>query len=222
MTTVAVVDSGAPVSQADWLMNQQRFMVQGNRILRTAVVEDALGHGSAVMDILRFHLPEVNIINVQVLDEHGRCHVQQLVAALVWLQEKNIKHIHLSVGLRRDDEALRTVCETLVSQDKILVASSPMLGGCVFPAHYPGVFSVAGDARCTVEEWSWFQGQHLAEFGAHVRGVSGQAGSSMAAAHLSGHIAAYRCRYPQATRGAVAQYLHEQASRKGQQKREPR
>lgn len=221
MVNVAVVDSGAPVLKACWLLQQRRFVVD-EQVVVGEVVPDALGHGSAVMAIIRHHAPSVNIINAQVLDAKGRCHTEQLVSALEWLLTLPAMHIHLSLGLRTPSDALREVCDALIAAGSILVASSPAMGEPVFPAALPGVLSVTGDARCAVKEWSWFQTEGTRpEYGAHVQWLQGLGGASIAAAHLSGIIATYRQRYPHATVEEVIAYLQYAASRKGEQKREP-
>src|SRR5699024_4939011 len=132
--------------------------------------------------IVRHHAPGVKIINAQVLDGAGRCQVPQLLAALTWLKKLGVQHIHMSVGLVRDDAKLRQFCTEFLHMGGMLVASSPIMGEGVYPASYPGVWSVAGDARCGHKEWSWFQGLHTAAYGAHVQALTGQRGASMAAA----------------------------------------
>ena len=71
----------------------------------------------------------------------------------------------------------------------VLVAAAPARGGPVYPAGYPGVLRVCGDARCGPGEWS-----HLAtaqaDFGACPDGPDGRpGGASLAAARFSALLA---------------------------------
>src|SRR5699024_4560992 len=211
MKPIGVVDSGAPLLQAPWLVEQRRFVMCHGKVVNEAVVEDVLGHGSAVLQTIQYHCPQARFVNAQVLDGQGRCQVEQLAAALEWMLALGVEHVHLSVGLRRNDDALRALCQRFFDENKILVASCPAMGEAVFPANYPGVFSATGDARCAIGEWSWFQGYHLAEYGAQVRAVDGRLGSSMAAAHLSGVIAAAVKQQGVRGREAVESYLQANA-----------
>ena len=65
----------------------------------------------------------------------------------------------------------------------------------MFPAAYPGVISVQGDARCEAGAWSWLN-LPTAEFGACPSLAKGSevAGGSVAAAHFTGHVANLKAR----------------------------
>jgi hypothetical protein len=72
----------------------------------------------------------------------------------------------------------------------ILIASTPARGAPVYPAAYPGVLRVTGDARCGPAEVSALGGVP-ADYGACVRDVDGTpGGASLAAAHVTGLLAA--------------------------------
>ena len=71
----------------------------------------------------------------------------------------------------------------------ILIASTPARGAPVYPAAYPGVLRVTGDARCGPGELSALGVP--ADYGACVRDVDGSpGGASLAAAHVTGLLAA--------------------------------
>jgi hypothetical protein len=106
----------------------------------------------------------------------------------------------------------------------LLVAASPARGPAVFPAAYPGVLRVCGDARCGPGDVSGLGGEP-ADFGACPRAVGvAVAGASAAAAHVSGIVAAWL-----ASRGVAAAtgeetraHLAEVARFRGRERRGPR
>ncbi len=222
MPIVGVIDSGYRLPAASWLIEQQRFFIEDGYLYSDSGIADPSGHGTAVIDVIRKHAAPTRIYSAQVLDSQGRSSTMQIQAAIEWLLSLNVMQINLSLGLNADNPALRQVCADAVSQGVVLVASSPAMGRRVFPAAYQGVIAVTGDARVKPVEWSWFQTNNdMAEYGAHVFGPGGQAGASIACAHLSGVIATYRQVYPQAALKDVVAHLQNNAGRTGPQKREP-
>jgi len=88
----------------------------------------------------------------------------------------------------------------------------------VYPASYPGVLRITGDARCAAGQWSWLDTAQ-ADFGAAVGEDAGSAGASLACAALSGQIAAYLHEHRRATREQVLAYLRENAAFIGPERR---
>lgn len=221
MLLIGVVDSGCPPA-APWLAGQKRFFVHEGYLYSDDSVPDASGHGTEVIDVIRGISGSAHIMSAQVLDAQGRSSTDQVAAAMDWLLSSGVKQINLSLGFVQDEPSLRQVFSEAVANDVIVVASCPTMGQPVYPASYPGILSVTGDARLQPTQWSWFQaGQQGAEYGGHVAGPSGQAGASIACAHVTGIIGAFRETHPQATLADVVRHLQRHASRVGPQKREP-
>ena len=109
--------------------------------------------------------------------------------------ESEAEIVHCSFGLQRKDVGLADAVAGLVAQGRLVVAAAPARGGPVFPAAYPGVISVQGDARCEAGVWSWLN-LPTAEFGACPSLVKGSevAGASVAAAYFTGHVANLQAR----------------------------
>ena len=101
----------------------------------------------------------------------------------------------------------------------LLCASSPAQGGPVYPASYPGVFRLTGDARCAPGQWSWL-GTRQADFGGYV-GAGGRAGASLGCAALSGRIAALLRDEPGRDRQQVHDWLRDHAAFIGPERRGP-
>ena len=115
---------------------------------------------------------------------------EAVAAGLDWLRAEKARIVNLSFGLREDRAALRGAIEAALAADMDLLAATPARGARVFPAGYPGVIRVTGDARCAVGEISALGGRP-ADFGACPRGLEGEAGgASFAVGHVSGLLAA--------------------------------
>ncbi|MFR0692982.1 hypothetical protein ACLUTX_26560 [Enterobacterales bacterium AE_CKDN230030158-1A_HGKHYDSX7] len=95
----------------------------------------------------------------------------------------------------------------------LVCASSPARGEPVFPASYPGVIRVTGDARCAEGEWSWLDSPQ-ADFGAAVT-VGGRSGASLGCAAFSGHLAALLVERPELSNVQLVGLMRERAVFRG-------
>lgn len=203
---IGLVDSGCTAEQATALAAGRRFWLEQGELCQGPLRDDRLGHGSAVLATLAQDLRQPQLLLAQVFDERWATSALQVAGALYWLVEQGARVINLSLGLRQDRPLLREACQHALEAGVLLCASSPARGEAVFPASYPGVIRVTGDARCSPGQWSWL-GSAQADFGAPVRAGSGLAGASLACAALSGGIAAFLQRQPRAGRREVLDYL---------------
>ncbi|MDT4855610.1 hypothetical protein FQZ97_899720 [compost metagenome] len=142
----------------------------------------------------------------------------QIAAALHWLVEQDVALVSMSLGLRNDRPVLREACALARTAGILLCASSPAQGEPVYPASYPGVIRITGDARCTPGQWSWLNSAQ-ADFGAHVTAANGVAGASVGCAALSGIMAGFLQRHPGASRQDVLLWLRENAAFVGPERR---
>ncbi|MCO7574004.1 S8 family serine peptidase [Pseudomonas chlororaphis] len=214
---IGVIDSGHAAHHQ--VAAGRRFFLQAEGVGEGPLQEDALGHGSAVLQAISQRAPTARLYVAQVFDRRGVTSAAQVSAALYWLLEQQVRLINLSLGLRQDRELLRQACAVAEARGVLLCASSPAQGEPVFPASYPGVWRVTGDARCSVQQWSWLDTAQ-ADFAACVRGSSpGQSGASLGCAALSGHIAAYLGAHPGASKAQVQQWLRDNAQYQGPERR---
>ncbi|MDR7152760.1 hypothetical protein J2W49_004738 [Hydrogenophaga palleronii] len=183
---VGVVDSGWPVSLKDQVEVARSFATEvGN-------AQDRIGHGSRVLQAIAAQAPEARLCVAQVFGETLRTDGATVARALDWLVDQGAEVINLSLGVRQDHPPLRAACERALAQGRLVIASTPARGEPVFPAGYPGVFRVMGDARCAPGQHSALLLPH-ADFGACVvppDGDRAHAGASLGCAHLSGRVAA--------------------------------
>ncbi|WP_028630066.1 MULTISPECIES: peptidase S8 [Pseudomonas] len=215
---IGIIDSGFAPEQGSHVALARRFWLEGGELLDGDTQPDALGHGSVVLDTLTRQCGPVRLCVAQVFAERWQTSPLQIAAALHWLIEQNVALVNLSLGLRNDRPVLREACVLAHTAGILLCASSPAQGEPVYPAAYPGVIRVTGDARCAPGQWSWLNSPQ-ADFGAHVAAANGVAGSSVGCAALSGIIAGFLQAHPGAGREAVLQWLREGAAFTGRERR---
>lgn len=215
---VGIIDSGADDGLDPPPLQHQGFMLQTDHtITRRPMQPDALGHGSAVSQTVRRYAPQADLLIAQVFDASGRTSTLQIAVALDWLRMEQADIVCMSLGVRDDRPRLAQAVGDALAQHMLLCASTPARGEPVYPAAYPGVLRVTGDARCDAHEWSWL-GTAQADFGAAVRQHrSGPAGASMANAALCGHLAAQLHEQPSLSPASQLRLLHQRARIKGAQ-----
>jgi hypothetical protein len=195
---IGLIDSGLASDLTTKARASRAFLLdQSGQVLTASAEPDRVGHGSLVASIVLGHEPNARLINAQVFHARLMTSAAAVAAALDWAIGEGARLITLSLGLREDRAVLRDACARALEQDAVLLASSPAQGAAVFPASYPGVIRITGDARCAPDEISHLASAQ-ADFGACVRagGRGGDAGppatvagASLAVAHVCGHLA---------------------------------
>jgi Subtilase family len=151
---------------------------------------EGASHGTAVASIVLQHAPHARLLSAQAFGPGGRAEAAAVAAALRWLIGERARLVNLSLGLRHDREDLRAAVAEALAAGLVLIAATPARGAPVYPAAYPGVLRITGDARCGPAEVSALGGVP-ADYGACVRDIDGTpGGASLAAAHVTGLLAA--------------------------------
>jgi subtilisin family serine protease len=190
---VAVVDSGCSAVHAPRVRAAAAFVIGDGGLDEVPVIEDVLGHGSRVADILLHGAPQAELLVAQVFRERLTTTAAQVAAAIDWAVANGAQLVNLSLGLREPRPALAQACARAVAAGVVLCAAAPARGQAVYPAAFAGVLRVSGDARCAPGELAAIGSAEI-DFGAHVRPLGGSltgAGASMACAWLSGLAAQY-------------------------------
>ncbi|MGU7774163.1 subtilisin-like serine protease QhpE [Burkholderia sp. MR1-5-21] len=218
---VGVIDSGYSAPLASHVDAAQRFWFEDNQTLCSGPAEpDRLGHGSTICATIAGAAPAARLSVAQVFDARGVTSAAQIADAIRWLIAQRVRIINLSLGVRADRDALRDACADAIAQRIVVFAASPAQGASVFPASYPGVVRVTGDARCTPGQWSWLDSAQ-ADFGAVVSGggPGAPAGASIACAAMSGIAARWFARHPDADADALFADLRAGATFTGVERR---
>jgi hypothetical protein len=220
MIRFGILDSG-PAAQPDGeAALARRFVVGADGTVGPATtLPDLVGHGTTLASLILAAAPAVRLVTAQVFVGRGIAAPAVIAAGLDWLVAEGVRVVNMSFGLHQDRRVLAAACGRAVEAGVLLVASAPAMGPPVFPASYPGVIAVTGDARCQGDEIS-----HLAEgraaFGAAPRLTDGRqlAGASVAAAKVSAKLAELLCRCPTLDAGGALQRLQATAVPLGPQR----
>lgn len=185
---IGVIDSGCGAAHASNVVAAAAFVVQDGGVRRGGAQPDRLGHGSRIADVLLHFAPQAELVVAQVFGERLVTSALQVAAAIDWAVDNGARILNLSLGLRVPRAVLAEACVRARAAGVLLCAAAPARGAPVYPAAFPGMLRVTGDARCAREEVAALGAAH-ADFGAHVRPLDGTlvgAGASMACAHVSG------------------------------------
>lgn len=154
------------------------------------------GHGTTVATIILQHAPQARLLDAQAFDAAARAAPAAIAAALHWLISERAALVNLSLGLRHDRETLRDAVAAAQAAGLLLIAATPARGAPVYPAAYPGILRITGDARCAPHELSALGGTP-AHFGGCPHDLTGTpGGASLATAHVTGLLARRLARGP--------------------------
>jgi subtilisin family serine protease len=187
---IGLVDSG--VGQGARIAGARAFRLEENGSISAGPLEpDVIGHGSSIAATILAAAPASRLVVAQVFRGAMTAPAAVVAAALEWLTPKEVRLVNMSFGLARDRQVLRNACAAARAAGLLLVAASPARGPRAFPAAYPGMIRVSGDARCVPGAVSLLE-EDPPLFGACPRtGDDRVQGASAAAAHLSGLVAAW-------------------------------
>lgn len=195
---IGIVDSGFLAPQGNHVTDSAAFVIRDQALWQEEVVSDQLGHGSRVLEVIRHQVPMASFYCAQVFQQSFSTTTLQLSAAIDWLVEQEVDLINLSLGVRQDKPELADSVLKALRSGVLLTAANPAQGAAVYPAAYPGVFRMTGDARCESHEWSYLETAQ-GDFGGHVKSLDGQqSGASMGTAWMTGHIGQLMVNRPEA------------------------
>ncbi len=216
---VGIVDSGVSPAQRAGLAACVGIVASAAGVKRVVAHDDALGHGTAVAQIILFEAPAAQLVSAQAFAGLRHADARCVAAAIDWCLEQRARIVNLSLGLATDEAVLRAACRAAIAHRAIVVAAFPARGGRVYPAAYPGVVAVSGDARCGPGVWSVIEEHRL--YGAAPLAADGltPGGASYAAARLSGRAARFLASWPTAGAHDFRHWLEAGAALRGRERR---
>lgn len=148
-------------------------------------------HGRRVAALVRAAAPDAALIDARLFGDHLVTTPELVAEALLWARHEGAEIVNLSLGLAQDRPFLAAAIARLLADGVVIVAPAPARGAAVYPAAYPGVIAVTGDARCGPGEFSALDEMGI-DFGACPRPLEGPptlGGASFAAARVTGALA---------------------------------
>jgi subtilisin len=211
---VAVIDSGIDPGHAALssriIRSCKIVKVEGkNKVVEFPVEEsiDSFGHGTGVAGIIADLAPDVELVNVKVLNQYRRCTGNALIDGIKWALDQNIKLINMSLTTieRQWARGLFELCEQAYVQDAIIVVSRRNHGPLGWPAIFSSVISVEMGQDFFEKFQIRYKNGNLIECdgnGNQVKvpapggGYSIQTGTSFATPHITGIIALMLEKWP--------------------------
>ena len=199
---IAIVDSGIEASHEDVGDVAGGVHIQIGGEGEAVFLDDhadCAGHGTACAGIIRKKAPDAALYSVRIFDASLMADGRALIAAIQWCIDNEMDVVNLSLGTTdvTFKKALQKVCRKAVDAGVILVAAESNDGGESYPAVFPAVIGVTGDAihkpdgfyyrkdqriecvaRGDEQRVCWLNGKHI---------MTG--GNSFAAPHITGIIA---------------------------------
>lgn len=166
------------------------------RIYESNLTGDELGHGTLVANQIIARSNSIDLLSAKIFAAGNTTTASQAAVGLDWLNKQGAEVVNMSLGLKTDRRVLREACHKAVNAGMILIASTPARGPAVYPACYPGIIRVTGDARCSPGEISFLDSERH-DFGAcprpssDVSGAASHAGASIACACVTATITDY-------------------------------
>lgn len=154
-------------------------------------------HGTLCTSIIQDVNEEADIRSIEILDENERTNYKKLQEVLEYLKNIDVKIINLSMATinKKARTSLQEVCDSLVSQGKIIVAAVDNLHGNGYPASLKNVIGVKG-LRTMCKNEFWYNEEYTIQCACDMSPVlvpidgrfSVFAGTSKATAIISGKI----------------------------------
>ncbi|NMF90354.1 subtilisin-like serine protease QhpE [Aromatoleum petrolei] len=219
--TVGIVDGGFTGVPSHALHRAATFTpVPDGSVRREPAGGRPLRHGEAVASLVLEAAPAARLIDARIASHRHAPTPAMVAAAIEWCVGEGARVVNLSLGLLEDRTVLREACTRALEQGVVLVAAAPARGTPVFPAAYPGVIAVSGDARCAPGQWSLLKGETsgAADWGCSPAGPGRMSGgASMATARFTGILAHHFTQYPAADPQGLADHLAARASWHGRE-----
>lgn len=212
---IGVIDSGLDGPLADRVAAWRSFV--GDDCLT-----DHVGHGTRVCEVIDGQAPLSTLLVAKVFGERATTRPALIAEALDWLIGERVAVVNMSFGLAADRQVLADACRRAGGAGAILVASAPARGAPCYPAAYPDVIAVTGDARCPQTVVSRLDG--AAMFGTwcaspeRAPGAS-ISGASIAAAHFTGLVADRLASHPACDRSGIEAHFTAVARYHGPERR---
>ncbi|KAB7708247.1 S8 family serine peptidase [Bacillus aerolatus] len=178
---------------------------------------DDLGHGTAVAGVIKEQVPEAEMFAVKIFHDKLFAYIEVLCAAIEWCIEKEMDLINLSLGVNKDVDAFRFICDKANEAGAIIISACDETNGLFWPGYYNSAYAVQSLENGNSQHFQFCPGDPI-QFKTlgFPRSLEGPMqkfnfqGHSFAAAHMTGFIAKIKEKYPEVrTKQEMNQLLKE-------------
>ena len=179
---------------------------------------DYLEHGTSCARLILNRCPGSEIYNLKVFDKKLLTNAGNIINAINWCVENDIRLINLSLSIPDPDYYydFYEVCEYAIQKNVFIVASADSIGRPCVPAYLDNVFGV-GTANLAEEGEFFYVGGNIQLYANGNKSDnpadSKDKGTSFAAARITGVIAAILNVHPELTFDELKLMLEQKASR---------
>lgn len=220
---VAIIDDGIYPINVLKNCDIESYEVVDLKITKRQAAGSLLSHGTICAYIIEKTCKIPKLIDLKILNENKRGLIGDLVIALEWCLQNNIKLIHMSLGTLNfhDYILLKNLIKKLIENGSILVSAIHNSGLKSFPAFCDGVFAVRRNTNNKINSGE-FGISHIintpvekcfvAEFNKIVeinndKKIQIENANSFATAVLTGYILSYLKKEPDSNRQEILRYL---------------
>lgn len=201
---VAVIDSGIDVHNE---LNTKAWIDFSDTVEGYKPI-DSSGHGTTVAGVIGAQIngigiegiaSEAELYSLKVLDQYNEASVSTVIKALEWCIENDIDVINMSFGLDTPSKLLEQAIQKAYNKNIIMVSAAGNNNSVQYPAKYDEVLSVgsidenlqASDFSANTKVDFVAPGENVQTIG-YVGSYCNTAGTSIAAAHVTGVVAAVK------------------------------
>ena len=108
---------------------------------------DTSSHGTVCAAVLGSICPDVQLVDIRILDAYGAAPIGHLLSALAWCRMNDVQIVHMSLGTLNyhDMQMLVPEIEALLKNGIYIIAAFHNSNIVSWPAGMPGVFGVRCD-----------------------------------------------------------------------------
>ena len=146
---VVLIDSGCSGLDVEGI----HFFYKNGQICSDNDIDDRIGHGTAIANIINQHNNSVEIFVIKLFDSEETPVDENLLIHSFEYVLNNVKCdiINLSLGIRtcENEIALKNACDNLWNKGIMIVSAFDNEGAVSFPAMYENVIGVLSSEKCT-------------------------------------------------------------------------
>ena len=144
---IVIIDSGYDCG------NMKGYCLQDsdNGCEQTNNLQDHIGHGTMVTNIIRQNTVNANLYMIKIFNEEEEITSEKLINALEYVYgnlDPDIINLSLGISFCPDIPKLKEICDKIVERGTIIVAAFDNIGSISYPAAFPNVIGVDSVKEC--------------------------------------------------------------------------